>query len=182
MSQNYTVLFYDKIIRILISCSMKIFCTLNISKHNSNMHCKELHLNTLKTIFSIFGFFLHPQIPDFQILSKPYINGNIIYSAFRWHINLNNKKWHSRLVLCSRVTYLKNINIYFKSIKSIFWPIYLNPRKYMCQISVMALTNWMCFKYTITNFIYLSSNNLLHLCNFIWIFPQLDIFNHVYIF
>ncbi len=25
--------------------------------------------------------FLHPQIPDLQILSKPYINGNIIYSA-----------------------------------------------------------------------------------------------------
>ncbi len=33
--------------------------------------------------------FLHPQIPDFQILSKPYINGDIIYSAFRWCINLN---------------------------------------------------------------------------------------------
>jgi len=33
--------------------------------------------------------FLHPQIPDFQILSKPYINVNIIYSAFRWCINLN---------------------------------------------------------------------------------------------
>ncbi len=27
--------------------------------------------------------FLHPQIPDFQILSKPYINGNMIYSLFR---------------------------------------------------------------------------------------------------
>ncbi len=33
--------------------------------------------------------FLHPQIPDFQILSKPHINGNIIYSAFRLCINLN---------------------------------------------------------------------------------------------
>ncbi len=36
--------------------------------------------------------FLHPQIPDLQILSKPYINGNMIYSAFRWCINLNFRK------------------------------------------------------------------------------------------
>ncbi len=50
---------------------------------------------TLKMIFSIFRFFLHPQIPDFQILSdhnKPYINGNIIYSALRWCINLDVEK------------------------------------------------------------------------------------------
>ncbi len=32
---------------------------------------------------------LMTQIPDLQILSKPYINGNMIYSAFRWCINLN---------------------------------------------------------------------------------------------
>ncbi len=38
-------------------------------------------------IFSIFRFFFAPS--DFQILSKPYINGNIIYSAFIWCINLN---------------------------------------------------------------------------------------------
>ncbi len=43
----------------------------------------------------IFGFFLHPQIPDFQIVvsqsdpNTPYIHGEIIYSAFRWCINLN---------------------------------------------------------------------------------------------
>ncbi len=29
------------------------------------------------------GDFLNIQIPDFQILSKPYINGNMIYSAFK---------------------------------------------------------------------------------------------------
>ncbi len=50
---------------------------------------KNFIWTTLKMIFSIFRFFLHPQIPDLQILSKPYINGNIIYSAFRWCINLN---------------------------------------------------------------------------------------------
>ncbi len=48
--------------------------------------------------------FLHPQIPDFQIVvsrtnpnklsypNKPYIIGKRIYSAFRWCINLNLKK------------------------------------------------------------------------------------------
>ncbi len=42
---------------------------------------KNLIWTTLKMIFSIFRFFLHPQIPDLQILSdhnKPYINGNIM--------------------------------------------------------------------------------------------------------
>ncbi len=46
------------------------------------MHCKELHLNNFKDDFLNISIFLHPQIPDFQILSyhnKPYINGNIIY-------------------------------------------------------------------------------------------------------
>ncbi len=47
--------------------------------------------------------FLHPQILDLQILSKPYINVNIIYSAFRWCIHLNFPKL--TLVLCSMVTY-----------------------------------------------------------------------------
>ncbi len=39
---------------------------------------KNFIWTTLKVIFSIFRFFLHPQIPDLQILSynnKPYING-----------------------------------------------------------------------------------------------------------
>ncbi len=55
---------------------------------------QELHLNKFKDDFLNIQIFLHPQIPDLQILSdhnKPYINGNIIYSAFRWciHLNLN---------------------------------------------------------------------------------------------
>ncbi len=40
-------------------------------------------LNNFKDVFLNIQIFLHPQIPDLQILSKPYINGNIIYSAFR---------------------------------------------------------------------------------------------------
>ncbi len=47
------------------------------------MHCSAL-IKTLKMIFSIFRFFLHPQIPDFQILSnhnKPHINEKLIYAA-----------------------------------------------------------------------------------------------------
>ncbi len=30
--------------------------------------------------FLNISIFLHPQIPDFQILSKPYINGNNLFS------------------------------------------------------------------------------------------------------
>ncbi len=41
-------------------------------------------------IFLNIEIFLHPQIPDFQILSKPYINGNIINSAF---INMDPFDW-----------------------------------------------------------------------------------------
>ncbi len=42
------------------------------------MQCLEFHLNNFKDDFvniSIFFF-----TPDFQILSKPYVNGNMIYS------------------------------------------------------------------------------------------------------
>ncbi len=62
---------------------------------------KNFIWTTLKAIFSIFRFFLHPQIPDIrklylrQILSYPnkrYINGKLIYSAFRLCINLNFEK------------------------------------------------------------------------------------------
>ncbi len=50
---------------------------------------KNLIWTTLKVIFSVFRFFLHLQIPDFQIVvsrtnivlsNKPYINGKFIYS------------------------------------------------------------------------------------------------------
>ncbi len=74
------------------------FPTINISKLNYWLViciAKNFIWTTLKAIFSIFFIFLHPQIPDFPILSyhnKPYINGKIIYSAFRWCINLNSKK------------------------------------------------------------------------------------------
>ncbi len=67
--------FMPKIIRILRSCSMKIFwkCpTVNISKlHFWLVICiaKNFIWTTLKVFFSIFRFFfLHPQIPDFQIV------------------------------------------------------------------------------------------------------------------
>ncbi len=46
-------------------------------------------------IFSIFRFFLHPQIPDLQILSKPYINGNIIYSAKSQFQKMDPYDWFS---------------------------------------------------------------------------------------
>ncbi len=36
----------------------------------SNMHSYELHLNNFKGDYFIF---LHPQIPDFQIVSRPNI-------------------------------------------------------------------------------------------------------------
>ncbi len=75
----------------------KIFCafpTIKLSKRNFLlvMHCWELHLDNFKG-----DLFLHPQIPDFQIVasktnivqSLQYINGKLIYSAFRWYINLN---------------------------------------------------------------------------------------------
>ncbi len=63
----------------------------------SNMHCLELHLDNFKDYFLNIYIFLHPQIPDFQIVvSQPnivlYINGKIIYSAFRWCRNLNFNK------------------------------------------------------------------------------------------
>ncbi len=56
---------------------------------------------TLKEIFSIFRIVFAPLYSRFsnscisQILSypnKPYINGKLIYSAFRWYINLNFEK------------------------------------------------------------------------------------------
>ncbi len=91
LGQNH--FFMSKIIRILRLYSMKIFCkshTGNISKHNFYM---QYALTTLKASFSIFRFFLHPQILYLnQILSypnKPYINEKLIYSTFVWCINPN---------------------------------------------------------------------------------------------
>ncbi len=64
------------------------FPTVNISKLNYWLVIC-IAKNNFKDDFLNIQIFLHPQIPDFQILSKPYINGNMIYSAFRWCINLN---------------------------------------------------------------------------------------------
>ncbi len=59
---------------------MKIFCkfiTINISKLNFCLViciAKNFIWTTLKAIFSVFRFILHPQIPDFQIVvSRPNI-------------------------------------------------------------------------------------------------------------
>ncbi len=71
--KNIDFYFMPKIIRILRSCSMKIFSkfpTINISKlYFWLVICiaKNFIWTTLKMIFSIFRFFLHPQIPDLQI-------------------------------------------------------------------------------------------------------------------
>ncbi len=77
-----------KIIRI--SGSKKIFCkcpTVNIWKRNF-----WLIICIAKTFLNIF------------LWNKPYINGQLIYSAFIWCINLNNnKKLQFWLVLWSRV-------------------------------------------------------------------------------
>ncbi len=63
---------------------------------------KDFIWTTLNVIFSIFRFFLYPLITDLgRILSypnKPFINGKLIYSAFRWCINLN-------LSFCTLVTW-----------------------------------------------------------------------------
>ncbi len=84
MGQNYHFAFMPKIIRILRSCSMKIFSklpTVNISKLNYWLVIC-IAKNNFKDDFLNIQMFLH-------ILSKPYINGKIIYSAFRWCIHLS---------------------------------------------------------------------------------------------
>ncbi len=64
------------------SCSMKIFDTfptINIPKLNFWLViciAKKFIWTTLKAIFLIFWFFLHPQIPDFQIL---YLGQILLY-------------------------------------------------------------------------------------------------------
>ncbi len=89
-SQQYIVwvkiiiYFMPKIIRILRSCSMKIFCrfpTINISKHNFWLViciAKNFIWTTLKMIFSIFRFLC---ILRFQILK-------VVSQCFRWCINI----------------------------------------------------------------------------------------------
>ncbi len=49
------------------------------------MHGQEFHLNNFKDDFLNIQMFVHPQIPYFQILSKPYINGNYLFSFQMMH-------------------------------------------------------------------------------------------------
>ncbi len=73
---------------------MKIFgqfLTVNISKLYFCLViniAKNLIWTTLKAILSVFGFFLHPQIIYFQIVSRP----KLIYSSFKLCVNLNFEK------------------------------------------------------------------------------------------
>ncbi len=95
------------------------FPTVNISKHNFWLViciAKNLIWTTLKMISQYLDF-LHPQIPDFQILSyhnKPYINEKIIYSAFRWCKNLNLEK------LTLKTSFGVQGHIYYKIWKNIW--------------------------------------------------------------
>ncbi len=93
---------------------MKIFCkflTVNflpfLPFYLVKCTAKNFIWTTLKMIFSIFRFFFAPSDSRFsnlylgKILSDPnktYINGNIIYSAFRCGINLNIEKFTLKTV------------------------------------------------------------------------------------
>ncbi len=123
-----------KIIRILRSCSMKIFSTfpiINISKLNFWLViciAKNFIWTTLKMIFSIFRFFLLPQIPDLQIFaSQPNVVNKSIESIFiQLSYTSQKKKMTLWLVLWSRVTNVKSIflrNFYFilKMFSSVQW-------------------------------------------------------------
>ncbi len=70
---------------------MKILCTfpsVNISKRNFLFViciARNFIWTTLKEIFSIFRFFLYPQISDFQIVaSQP----NFVQTIHQWKYNL----------------------------------------------------------------------------------------------
>ncbi len=73
---------------------MNIFCkcpTVNISKLNFWLvicFAKNCFRTTLKVIFSIFRFFLHPQIPDFFLWSR--VTNNFfenIYHVMKEHLS-----------------------------------------------------------------------------------------------
>ncbi len=80
MGQNYRFLFYAKNLRILKSCFMKIFPTV-IYKTKLLISNIASAKNNFKYDFSIFRLFLHPQIPDFQIVPEP-TSMKAIYSAY----------------------------------------------------------------------------------------------------
>jgi len=122
---------------------MKIFCSANISELNYwLLIC--IAKNNFKDDFLDIQMFSHPQIPDFQILSKPYINGNIIDSAFRWCINLNFEKLSIRLVLWSRVTFTLSINIKatVEYVCLVWSPSHWLRYQLLCEISPVAWMKW----------------------------------------
>ncbi len=120
--QQYTVwvkiihyYFMPKIIMILRSWSMKIFSkfsTVNISKLNFWLVICIAKNFIWWRWFSQYLDFLHPQIPDFQSNIEPYINGKMIYSAFRW-CSLNWPVWPLLFCfVCSMVTF---VNMTYRS-------------------------------------------------------------------
>ncbi len=102
---------------------MKIFCkfpTVNILKLNFWLViciAKNLIWTTLKAIFSVFWVFCTLRFQIFQILSyhnKPHINGKLIYSAFRWCINLNFEKFTLMTGFVIQGHILKNLRTFFQ--------------------------------------------------------------------
>ncbi len=96
--------FMPKIISILSKDHVPlIFFLISYCKY---IKTKSLIWTTLKEICSIFGVFctLRFQIFKYCPIITTYINGNMIYSAFRWCINRNLGKW-TLMVLWFRVTF-----------------------------------------------------------------------------
>ncbi len=101
----------QKIIRILSKDRVpwRYFCkfpTVNISKLNFWVViciAENFIWTNLNGDFLNISIFMHPQIPDFQILSnhnKPYINGKIIYSLW-WCINAHQGDMLAAISPCS---------------------------------------------------------------------------------
>ncbi len=136
---------------------MKLFSqfpTVHISKLNFWLViciANNLIWTTLKVIFLIFWFFLHPQIPDFsQILSypnKPYINGKFIYSAFKLCINLNFKKKLVQALISTKCEYAV-FNNYSSFTNVTFITYLLSQSVYICLIILLSLHLLYCiFKF-----------------------------------
>ncbi len=111
-----------KIIRILRSCSMKIFCkfpTVNISKLNFWLViciAKNFIWTTLKVIFSIFRFFCSLR---FQIYKYCPIITN--HTSMKDYLFMYNSQfWPFWLVLCSRVTHVNQCkHLCLRSVSSV---------------------------------------------------------------
>ncbi len=128
--------FMPKIIRILRSCSMKIFCefpTVNISKLNFWLViciAKNFIWTTLKMIFSIFWFFctLRFQIFKYCPIITNHTSMEILFIQLSDDAYISIlKNWPLWLVLCSRVT----------SKSSFDWVnVKLNQWKHLCCLQV----------------------------------------------